>query len=165
MYNYSRAKFLIKQELFLFPKATMSDIYKLFYQNCRGSSHFCKDLDFVKDLICQEMLELRSDSFQYPDYNISYLFDVKRISLLSISIGKYDLNNIANKFMELASPLQKLSTKEWAKEWAEIKQLAKTIRPNIFDDINEETLDLTSSLHHSDIYRINYKPHYRICNL
>ncbi|MBI9031817.1 hypothetical protein JEZ13_07455 [bacterium] len=165
MFNKRRAEFLIEQELSHFPKATMTDIYKLFYQNCCGSGHFISDLTYVKDNIKAEITTINPNAFNYPDYDISYIFQIKRISLYSIMVGKYDLNFIADKFWELSLTPLKLTSDQWIKEWKEISRLIKEIKPYIFDDLVSKDFDQASSLHHSDIYRINYNPHYRICNL
>lgn len=165
MYNHRRAKFLIEQELSLFPLSSLTDIYKLFFQNCRGSGHFMEDLSFVKDYIKKELLDINLDAFQYPEYDISYLFKIKRVSLISVLIGKYDSSYIADKFLELAVKPQILTTPKWEKEWAHILKLTLKINPEIVDDISAKVIDMNSSLHHSDDYRKNYNPHYRICNL
>ena len=165
MHDYPRATFLIEQEMTLFPLATLKDIYKLFFQNCHGSGHFMRDLSFVKDFITKELHEINLRDYQYPDYDISYLFQIKRISLVSIMIGKYDASYIADRFLELAVKPQILSLAKWKREWADIKQLALGINPQITDDFSKANIDLSNSVHHSDIYRQSYNPHYRICNL
>lgn len=165
MHDYLRAKFLIEQELTLFPLATLKDIYKLFFQNCHGSGHFMQDLAFVKDFINKELHEIDLSGYQYPDYDISYLFQIKRVSLVSIMIGKYDTSYIADRFLELAVKPQILTLAKWKKEWSDIMKLAWEINPQLTDDFSRENIDLRNSVHHSDIYRKSYNPHYRICNL
>ncbi len=165
MYNIARAEFLIKQELSFFPKATLTDIYKLFYQNCQGSGHFCNDITIIKKRIRQEIEDFDLTKYIYPDYDISYLFPIKRISLFSIKSGKFDLNFIADKFLKLTEMSQSLSLEEWIKEWMEISQLTFKLKPEIVNDISDINLFFKNSPHHSDVYSRNYKPHYRICNL
>lgn len=165
MHNLRKAQFLIEQELTLFPLASLSDIYKLFFQNCRGSRHFMQDLSFVKDYINKELHQIDLKGFHYPEYDISYLFKIKRVSLLSILIGKYDTNYIADRFLELAVKAQMMTNLEWGKEWTDIKKLTLKVAPGIRDDLSHKVIDMNSSLHHSDLYRKSYNPHYRICNL
>jgi hypothetical protein len=165
MYNVRKAKFLIQQELTLFPQATVVDIYKLFFQSCRGSEHFCEDLNTIKDGIIEEVTDIDLDNFVYPDYDISYLFNIKRVGLTTILIGKYDLNYVADKFLELTLVQNKFSTEEWIKEWKQILKLTLELYPDIVNDLKDQDIDFSKSLHHSDAYRKEYRPHYRICNL
>ncbi len=165
MLDKRRAKFLIDQELDLFPIATMTDIYKLFYQNCCGSSHFLPDLSTIKENIASEIDGLNNDSFIYPDYDISYIFKVSRISLYSIQVGKYDLNYVADRFVELSVNPQRLSLHNWIIEWQGIRKLLISYKPYIIDDLPSSNSKIGLSVHHSNTYRINYKPHYRICNI
>lgn len=111
------------------------------------------------------MSEVDLKEFHYPDYDTSYLFPVKRVSLVSIIIGKYDINYIADKFMELSLSPKILTVNEWKQEWNDIKKLTLRIKPHVFDDLTSSNIDLSMAVHHSDIYRINYKPHYRICSM
>lgn len=165
MYNFRKATSLITQELSQFPLATLSDIYKLFFQNCRGSGHFCEDLTKIKKMINREIKIIDLNQFNFPEYDISYLFKIKRVSLISIMIGKYDANFVSDKFLELTLSPKIMNNEEWFQEWKEIKKLTFEIHPLIIDDLVSETLDLNSSLHHSSVYRENYHPHYRICSL
>ncbi len=165
MFNQRKAKMLIEQELTLFPKASMTDIYKLFFQNCRGSGHFCQDLTIIKERITDEIKVIDLKNFHYPEYDISYLFEIKRVNLISIIKGKYDLNFVADRFLALSVMPNTLSIEAWTKEWSEIQKLTLKLYPEIINDLSIKNMDFSQSLHHSEIYRKSYHPHYRICNL
>jgi hypothetical protein len=165
MFDKRRAKFLIEQELDLFPKATLTDFYKLFYQNCCGSQHYLQDLNFIKNRILSEIQDIEEKCFIYPTYDISYRLKVSRISLYSIKVGKYDISFIADAFYKLAIDPNRLKCQAWLAEWEKIQELIFNLKPAIFDDLTSKDISQGQALHHSDIYRLNYHPHYRICSI
>lgn len=165
MYNKVRAEFLIKQELSLFPVATMADLYKLFYQNCRGSQHFIGNLAFLKRTLMTEIDEMNPESFIFPSYDISYVLQMSRISLTTIINGEYEISHIADRFLALADQTQALATGAWFDEWKELKKLILQIKPDIVIDLVGDDLLCDNTLHHSEAYRNEYDPHYRICDI
>lgn len=164
MYDRKRVKFLVEQELDLFPKASLLDLYKLFYQNCCGSRHFFQNLASVEENILTEIAQVENNGILFPDYDISYIFPVRRISLYSIINGRYDIHYVADKFYQLSVQESKISLQEWINEWEDIQEFILTYKPFIFDDLNTVMLDYNQPSHHSQTYRLNYNPHYRICS-
>lgn len=165
MYNKVRAEFLIKQELTLFPVATMADLYKLFYQNCRGSQHFIGNLAFLKRTLIKEIDEMKPETYIFPSYDISYVLQVSRISLITIINGEYEISYIADRFLALTDQTEALTTGAWFDEWKELEGLILQIKPDIVTDLAENDLLCDSTLHHSEAYKNEYNPHYRICDI
>lgn len=165
MYNKSQATSLIEQELSLFPKSTLTDIYKLFFQNSCGSNHFFKSITEIKSSMEKEITKMKKLSFSYPTYDISYILPVKRFSLKDIYYNKFDVNFVADRFFALSINEMSLNSSQWEKEWSEISLLTLTIKKDIVNDLNETNLDYSQATHHSSIYKENYHPHYRIGQL
>ncbi len=160
MFNQPRAKYLIDQEIDLFPEATLQDIYKLFYQAIFGTSHFIDSKDKAKQMLENELLKL--DTNVYPlELDISYVLNIKRVSLYNIILKKISTDRLLNNFIAMSSKKQIFTNAVWIKEWQEIKQLTCDLYPSITQNVNV-AIDTNTQLHHSQQYREHYQPHYRL---
>ncbi len=157
----------ILEELQLHPRAQLVDIYKFFFQGVFGPGHIISDqksaLKYLQNEF-QSSTEFDSVLWQQVGYKIRYY----RISLKLVKEGTIPEEKYFNAFIHSADTSKIPSIKEWWKEWNFILSVIdemKLVIPNYEDD--KSGLDKMLSegkvlVHHSDIYRKLYHPHYRI---
>lgn len=156
---------LIRQELNLFPKANLQDIYKLFYQDFFGPSHFIPEKESAKIMIERE---IKKSSTRTIHYDILPVFSVNKFLRVDLSILKSDLD--VHQFSEIFF----LSTKikihqpfQWKKQWDNIMKTVEKNYPDLLKNISSVNEMKKCSIqnltvHHSRIYNLEYQPHYRL---
>lgn len=165
MHNREQAEVLIKQEFRLFPKATMADLYKLFYQACLGTKHGeGRKAKFEKALF-KELKQINDESIIYPSYSINYIYPIARVSLYDVLNKKVELDELVENFFRLRHLDLLMNLDEWQAEWRELEQLILQLKPKIVQDLPQDCLTSGVVPHHSEIYTKEYNPHYRLNDL
>ncbi len=157
----------IFEELRLHPKAQLVDIYKFFFQGTFGPGHIISDqksaLAYMQNEL-QSSTEFDSVIWQQVGYKILYY----RINLKLIKEGNIPEEKYFSAFIQSTDTSQTPSTKEWWEEWNFVLSVIdkmKLIIPNYEEDksdLDKMLLEGKVLVHHSDIYRKLYHPHYRI---
>jgi hypothetical protein len=157
----------ILEELRLHPKAQLADIYKFFFQGTFGPGHIISDqksaLTYLQNEL-QNSTEFDSVLWQQVGYKNQYY----RINLKLVKEGNISEEKYFSAFIQSADTSQIPSTKEWWEEWNFVLSVIdemKLIIPNYEEDksgLDKMLLEGKVLVHHSDIYRKLYHPHYRI---
>lgn len=157
----------ILEELQLHPKAQLADIYKFFFQGTFGPGHILSDqksaLTYLQNEL-QSSTEFDSVLWQQVGYKILYY----RINLKLVKEGTIPEEKYFRAFIHSANTSKIPSTKEWWEEWNFILSVIdemKLIIPNYEENksgLDNMLLEGKVLVHHSDIYRKLYNPHYRI---
>ena len=157
----------ILEELRLHPKAQLVDIYKFFFQGAFGPGHIISDqksaLTYLQNEL-QSSTEFDSVLWQQVGYKNQYY----RINLKLVKEGTIPEEKYFKAFIQSANTSKTPSTKEWLEEWNFILSVIdemKLIIPNYEEDksgLDNMLLGGKVLVHHSDIYRKLYNPHYRI---
>lgn len=157
----------VREELRLHPKAGLTDIYKFFFQGKFGPGHIIKNknsaFNYLKDEI-RNSTEFDSVLFQPVGYNNRY----HRINLLLVKDGIVPIDTFYEAFIQSTDSLQTPSIDEWRKEWDLIISVIEEMKlefPNFEKDKQNLDKMLSSgkvAVHHTDIYRKLYHPHYRL---
>lgn len=165
MRDREQAEVLIKQELRLFPKATMADMYKLFYQACLGTKHGEGRRAKFEKALFKELKQLSVESIVYPSYSINYIYPIARISLYAVFSEEVEFEELVENFFSLRNLDLLMNLDEWQAEWGELEQLILQLKPEIVQDLPQDCLTSGAVPHHSEIYTKEYNPHYRINDL
>ena len=159
---------LIKSEFELHPKAQLIDYYKLFFQGTFGPGHIISSRSSARKFLKNELEE--SSVFEETDYqNISYINEFYRVNLNVINKGMISFDGFLDAFLMSAKIEKEISHKEWLVDWENIEQqilLMKIPIENIEKQSTElwEIITNEQLISHSNIYRKNYSPHYRLFN-
>lgn len=155
----------IEREREHFPRRTMQDVYKSFYQNRFGAEHMITDTAAVHAYLLYEIEVAAADSVHNPFYDfVGADGRYVRVYLTCVNNGKLTADQLFDAFIRSAVPAQQ-PDRSWADEWAEIEQVARTCYVPCTE---EECLFLRQAaqdnraVHHSEAYRNAYHPHYRI---
>jgi len=159
----------ILEEMHLHPEARLIDIYKFFFQGAFGPGHIISDkqsaLKYLQNEL-QVMTDFDSVLWQPVGYNKQYY----RISLGLVKEGTLSEEELFNAFVQSTDSSLVPSIEEWIKEWDFILNIIEVMNLKIIN--YEEDKNILYNMlkkgnilvHHSDIYRNLYHPHYRIVN-
>ncbi|RKY94585.1 MAG: hypothetical protein DRQ13_08065 [Ignavibacteriae bacterium] len=155
------------EEMHLHPEARLVDIYKFFFQGAFGPGHIIRNkqsaLKYLQNEL-QSMTDFDSVLWQPVGFNKQYY----RISLGLVQEGRLLEEELFNAFVQSADSSALPSIEEWIKEWNFVLNIIEAMNlkiinyeedKSILDDMLEEGNIL---VHHSNIYRKLYHPHYRI---
>ena len=157
----------ILEELRLHPKAQLVDIYKFFFQGTFGPGHIINDQKSALTYL-QNELQSSTEFDSVPWQQVGYKNQYYRINLKLVKEGSILEEKYFRAFIHSANTSKTPSTKKWLEEWNFILSVIdemKLIIPNYEEDksgLDNMLFGGKVLVHHSDIYRKLYNPHYRI---
>ena len=159
----------ILEEMQLHPEARLVDIYKFFFQGTFGPGHLITEkqsaLKYLQNEL-QSMIDFDSVLWQPVGYNKQYY----RISLGLVKESTLSEEELFYAFVQSADSSALPSIEEWIKEWNFILNIIETMNLKIINYEEDKSIldDMLKKgnilVHHSDIYRKLYHPHYRVVN-
>ncbi len=164
-----KIKKLIGSEFELHPEAQLVDYYKLFFQGTFGPGHIIPNRTSAKKFLKNE-LDV-SSIFEEQDFqDISYFNNFYRVNLNIINKGIITFDDFLNAFLKSAKIENEISYKKWLIHWENIEHQILVMKLPI-ENVDAQSAELQKIIKnqqlvsHSDIYRTNYSPHYRLINL
>lgn len=157
----------IKDILSRYPKATLQDIYKSFFQDYFGVAHMLSSRENVQKYIEYELDNATVfDSILYEPCGRNGNF--VRVNLLTIKKGYIDSETLTDAFIKSREASCDSVTQEWLDEWQQILIATKAVAPDLKNFAEDSTAiahilaEGKYMIHHSKQYNENYHPHYRI---
>lgn len=157
---------IIRGQLERFPLAQSLDLYKLVYQAAMGSAHATGDIQAIRSRLRAEM-SIAGSSNGEPLVDIICPFGrIARVNLRPFGRGGFDLLHLAEAFTATADefPGSGDSLEQYCRWLVQIKD--EGLLPSSMTDIDDVLEQFRStgfeSTHHSEVYRINYAPSYRV---
>ena len=155
-----------------YPEATLQDIYKGSFQDIFGPAHILTDRQAVIRYIESELKS--STSFEEDDYQpCGWQGNFYQVNLKVIADGRVPMDVFVDAFMASANGIDTTLTPAFVKDWQELQQAVRTVRPQL-EGYREDSTLLAHLLkegkyvvHHSRKFNEHYHPHYRIirCDL
>ena len=150
-----------------YPKATLQDIYKSFFQERFGPGHIIPNEESAKQYLKKEIAQWRDVcpmTYEPTGLNGDYV----RVGLGYVVKGLVPLDIFIDAFVRSANMAQGISLSQWTQEWQHVTNVIDSM--NIVLEnyaVDKSRIDtLLSSggyvMHHSQSYRDSYNPHYRI---
>ncbi len=163
-------KSIILEQYLRYPKMEMQDFIKMIYQNSFGPKHMRTNpsLETTKKYIEEEL----KNTIEYPaTHQIEYIGnDYYRVSLLVINHGLMTVDQFSDAFYQsmIDSPI--IDDENINFFITQLKMICEMVEEKEIDlDVKdcelliEEYLDLgIRPMHHTDIFKENYHPHYRV---
>ena len=157
----------IKTQMKMYPKSRLQDIYKNFFQDYFGPEHLIKDITAADKYLKSELASYEECSG--PDAEpTGYRGNFYRANLRVIKENRIAYKDFFDLFIESAQKTEKKSIELWITEWNEILLVIDGMQLKLPDyeadkkRIQEVLSSGRYAMHHSDIYRNSYAPHYRI---
>lgn len=157
----------MKKLLERYPRATLRDIYKSFFQDYFGPAHIIADRNAVIGYIEKE---LASTSALSPEYYepCGWRGRYVRVNLSVVRDGLVSMDELADLFMASATGVDSQFDDEWVCEWEKVQSAVRAIAPDLVG-FEQDSLAIARVLadgkyvmHHSRQFNECYHPHYRI---
>ena len=154
------------------PRSHLAGIYKGSFQDIFGPAHILTDRQAVIRYIESELKA--STSFEEDDYQpCGWQGNFYQVNLKVIADGRVPMDVFVDAFMASANGIDITLTPAFVKDWQELQQAVRTLRPQL-EGYREDSTLLAHLLkegkyvvHHSRKFNEHYHPHYRIirCDL
>ena len=150
-----------------YPLATLQDIYKTCYQDFFGAEHLMNDTAAARQYIHYELEQCRdTDLSLMPKREpTGFRHRFARINFSNIVDGELTEEQLVMMFIGAAGKDNAFSD-DWASEWKTIEKIALEVNPEWQDpELHKELTEAAENryaVRHSEAFRNNYNPHYRI---
>lgn len=150
-----------------YPLATLQDIYKTCYQDFFGAEHLMNDTAAARQYIHYELEQCRDiDLSLMPKREpTGFRHRFTRINFSCLLDGELTEEQLVMMFIGAAGHDNAYSD-NWAEEWRKIEEIALQVNPSWADEELQIALrgaaDGNHAVRHSEAFRQNYNPHYRI---
>ena len=157
----------IENQMSSYPKSTLRDLYKNYFQDNYGPGHIIAD-KLAADRYLRYELET-SKSFEGADYEpTGYEGRFYRVNLGVIKDGRVDYDKYLDAFVRSVNGIKQPSIEEWRKQWNHIDSMIGAMGLQL-PDIEQDRALIDSIfsagnvvMHHSRQFSEHYDPHYRI---
>ena len=162
-----RIRVAVENQLKIYPKSTLQDIYKNFFQDYFGPGHIISDTLSAGTYLDRELdsFEQASDIYYEPTgYNANFY----RVNLSVIKEGLISRDAYFDAFIRSMSNIQAITFEEWKEEWKQIDLVIQTMNLTLanYDQDRKKLFSLLEQgkyvVHHSELFTEEYNPHYRI---
>lgn len=167
LFQTNKIRESVRYQLSNYPKSTLIDIYKNFFQDSFGPEHLIEDIAAAKEYLVSELAS--ADSFRGPVLEqTGYKQRFYRVNLVLVKDGTIPVDSFFSLFIESSKNITHPSNDKWIKEWKSIETVIREMNLDILGYSNDKLfLDRLLHqgkfvVHHSEEFIIKYDPHYRI---
>ena len=165
--SVDKIKEAVERQLRDYPKSTLQDLYKSFFQDRFGPGHLVNDTASAGRYLRYELNN--AESFHENYYEpIGHNVNFYRVNLSVLKKNKVTYQQFFDAFLRSVKNVNLDDISEWKDEWAFIESVIISMNLNLenFDDDLEMIHSILEqgeyAVHHSEIYNSEYHPHYRI---
>ena len=165
--SVDKIKVAVERQLRDYPKSTLQDLYKSFFQDRFGPGHLVNDTASAGRYLRYELNN--AESFHENYYEPSGCdTNYYRVNLSILKENKVTYHQFFDAFLKSVKNVNLDDISEWKDEWAIIESVIISMNLNLenFDDDLEMIHSILEqgeyAVHHSEIYNSEYHPHYRI---
>ena len=157
----------VENHLNTYPKSTLQDLYKNFFQDYFGPGHIVSDTTSAGKYLDRELASFEKADGAYYEPT-GYNGNFYRVNLSVIKEGLISRDVFFDAFIRSVSDIQTISHDEWKKEWNVIDSIIKTMNLSLvnYEQDREMLFSLLEQgkyvVHHSEPFSAEYDPHYRI---
>jgi hypothetical protein len=157
----------ISEHLQAYPHSTLIDLYKSFFQDEFGPGHLLHDTTAARDYFIMELETMISKGRNEAE-PCGMGSNFVRVPMDIVKDGHIDKEKYFKAFLESSIEFASPDINEWRKKWNEILEVLEEMRleiPGFYEDKAriEKMLETGKTMvHHSQLYRDHYDPHYRI---
>ena len=157
----------VARQMKAYPKSTLKDLYKNFFQDKFGPGHIISDTTSAGNYLRRELAsysEIEGEIAEPTGWEGNFY----RVNLSVIKEGKIPYQTYFDAFIRSVQGIQPVAVSDWQKEWQAIELIIRSMNlslPGYADDRKEieERLGRGEYVgHHSKVFEETYSPHYRI---
>ena len=154
-------------QLNVYPKSTLQDLYKNFFQDKFGPGHLIPDTSAAKAYLERELSEFEISTC--PDIEpVGWENNYVRVDLSLLKREIVPERLFFDAFVESANSARMPEIESWKREWKRILKVVEQMAPDL-PDFERDKAAIDSLLdagkyavHHSSAFEEEYRPHYRI---
>lgn len=157
----------ITEQMKKYPKSTLKDIYKNFFQDRFGPGHLIEDVELAHHYLHHE-LPYCSAEFSEAAEPTGWQHNFYRVNLAVVKDDLISCDALLDALVRSSNNVKPVSIDDWRKEWSEIEAIVKSMDLSL-PDYEEDEKEIKAKLlegkyvgHHSEAYVEAYDPHYRI---
>ena len=157
----------VENQLKAYPKSTLQDLYKNFFQDYFGPGHIVSDTTSAGAYLDRELASFEKAEGAYYEPT-GYNGNFYRVNLSVVKEGIISRDVFFDAFIRSVSSIQPISIEEWKKEWAMIDSVINKMNLSLanYTEEREKLFSLIAEgkfvMHHSGPFSEAYDPHYRI---
>lgn len=150
-----------------YTKATLQDVYKTCYQDFFGAEHLMNDTAAARKYIKYELEQCKNTDLSLMPKRepTGFRHRFVRINFSNIVNGELTEEQLVMMFIDAAGNDNAFSN-DWLSEWHLIEKIALETVPEWKDEVLQAELMKAAegnyAVRHSEAFRENYNPHYRI---
>lgn len=157
----------VNYQLQKYPKSTLKDLYKNFFQDKFGPGHLMRDTVAAGNYLRQELAsytETEGAIAEPTGWEGNFL----RVNLSVIKNNQVPYDIYFDAFVRSVQGIQPISIAEWQEEWSWVESIIRSMNLSLPDyeadrkEIEDRLNDGNFVGHHSQTFEDNYSPHYRI---
>lgn len=157
----------VREQMKKYPQSRLQDIYKNFFHDYFGPEHLISDAAAADKYLKSELASYEV-CFGSDAEKTGWRGNFYRVNLRVIKERRISYERFFEAFLESARNIKQPSLSLWTAEWNEILLIIEGMPLNLadYEADKKKIRDLLASgsyvMHHSDIYRKHYTPHYRV---
>ena len=157
----------VENQLSIYPKSTLQDLYKNFFQDYFGPGHIVSDTTSAGAYLNRELASFEQASGAYYEPT-GYNGNFYRVNLSVIKEGILSRDVFFDAFIRSVSDIQTITVEEWEKEWMQIDSVIQSMNVSLvnYAEDREAIFSLLKQgkyvMHHSEPFSKEYDLHYRI---
>lgn len=157
----------IHRQMEMYPKSTLKDLYKSFFQDKFGPGHIINDKAAAERYLQSELNSYSEVSGEVAEPT-GWQQNFYRVNLSVLKDNSIPYEVFLDAFIRSVNGIEPISVEEWKKEWQAIEIIIKSMELSLPDydkecaEIEEKLKDGNYVGHHGYAYNEAYQPHYRI---
>lgn len=157
----------VSRQMAVYPKSTLQDLYKNFFQDRFGPGHLIADTAAAGAYLRRELAAMTTaDGLLLEETGLEGHFYRVNLSLLKDGVIPYPV--FFDAFVRSVNAIEPVSVSVWAEEWKRIERVIASMGLDL-PDYDTDKARIAEALargeyvgHHSAVFEANYSPHYRI---
>jgi hypothetical protein len=157
----------INRQMSVYPKSTLKDLYKSFFQDKYGPGHIIHDTAAANRYLLNE-LSLYSGTGGEIAEPTGWQHNFYRVNLSVLKDNLIPYEVFLDAFIRSVNGIEPIPVEEWKMEWVQIEKIIKSMALSL-PDYDKDFAEIAENLnqgnyvgHHSEAYNEAYTPHYRI---
>ncbi|WP_418809136.1 hypothetical protein [Parabacteroides goldsteinii] len=157
----------VERQMQGYPKSTLKDLYKNFFQDKFGPGHIVSDTTAAGNYLRREMASYTETEGEIVEPT-GWEGNFYRVNLSVIKNGQIPYQTFFDAFIRSVNGIRPVTVAEWQKEWNRIEGIIRSMNLSLPDYENDRK-EIDDRLergeyvgHHSKAFEDSYSPHYRI---
>lgn len=157
----------VSRQMETYPKSTLKDLYKNFFQDKFGPGHIISDTTGAGNYLRRELASYTVVEGALAEPT-GWEGNFYRVNLAVIKNDQVPYDRYFDAFVRSVNGIQPVPVPEWRKEWHRIEAIIQSMNLSLPEYENdkaeiEERLEKGEYVgHHSRMFEDTYSPHYRI---